>query len=63
MINKNIKRERRCAKVRGRIVRVGATSIYACTEPRNIFMPGEFSLLWRGKVLAQASSLDKDFTQ
>ena len=61
MINKNIKRERRCAKLRGRIRRVGAPTIYACTEPRNIFM--RFFPCVAQQSTGPGIFFNKDFTQ
>ena len=58
MINKNIKRERRYAKVRGRIRRVGATHLCVHRTSQHIYAQ-VFSPCGT-KVLAQASTLDKD---
>ncbi len=58
MINKNIKRERRCAKVRGRIRRVGATHLCVHRTSQHIY--AQVFSPCGAKVLAQASSLDKD---
>lgn len=58
MINKNIKRARRFAKARGRIRRLGA--YHLCVNRTSQHIYAQIISPCGSKVLAQASSLDKD---
>lgn len=61
MIKKEVKRARRYAKARGRIRRVGANHLCVYRSSQHIY--AQVLTPCGAKVLAQASSLDKDLRQ